>query len=178
MSYFCRIPSDRKIIPILSDFADRKILDVGLGSGYYTRHLVERNAVVGIDQNPHLCRLDVPVHKGDAAELSTLVGEEKFDVVFSAWMTEYLNEEQLSSFFAESKKVLKDDGRLITTVVSRYGFGFVYITMARMVRGINKYNYHRKKIVVKLKEAGFADIEIIKLDSWLFIPWAFMVIAK
>ncbi len=178
MSYFCRIPSDRKIIPMLSDFADKRILDVGLGSGYYTRYLVGRNVVVGVDQNPHLCKLDVPVHKGDATELSILVGQEKFDVVFSAWMTEYLNVEQLSGFFAESKKVLNDGGRLVTTVVSRYGFGFAYITMARMVRGIDKYNYHKKQVIAKLKKAGFADIEIIKLNSWLFIPWAYLVIAQ
>ncbi len=178
MSYFCRIPSDRRIIPLLADFADKKILDVGLGSGYYTRYLVERNVVVGVDQNPHLCRLNVSVHKGDASELSNLVGGEKFDIVFSAWMTEYLNEEQLCAFFAESKKVLKNDGKLITTVISRYGFGFVYITMARLLRGIDKYNYHKKQIVAEMKKAGFADIEIIKLDSWLSIPWAYMVIAR
>jgi SAM-dependent methyltransferase len=178
MSYFCRIPSDRKIIPMLSDFADKRILDVGLGSGYYTRYLVERNDVVGVDQNPHLCKLDVPVHKGDAAELSALVGGEKFDIVFSVWMTEYLDEEQLDGFFVESKKVLNSGGRLITTVISKYGFGFLYITMAGMVRGIDKYNYQKKKIIAKLKAAGFADIQIIKLDSWLFIPWAYLVIAQ
>ena len=178
MSYFCRIPSDRKIIPILSDLADKRILDVGLGSGYYTRYLVEKNVVVGVDQNPHLCKLDVPVHKGDATGLSTLVGEEKFDVVFSAWMTEYLNVKQLDGFFAESKKVLKSNGRLITTVISRYGFGFVYIMMARIIRGIDKYNYTKRQVVEKLRVAGFTDIEIIRLDSWLFIPWAFMVIAE
>ena len=177
MSYFCRIPSDRRIIPLLADLADKKILDVGLGSGYYTRYLVEKNTVVGVDQNPHLCKLDVPVHKGDATELSALVNEEKFDIIFSAWMTEYLDEEQLDGFFVESKKVLKDDGRLITTVISKYGFGFLYITMAGMLRGIDKYNYPRKQIIAKLKEAGFADIEIIRLDSWLFVPWAYLVIA-
>jgi SAM-dependent methyltransferase len=178
MSYFCRIPSDRRIIPLLAGLADKKILDMGLGGGYYTRYLVDKNVVVGVDQNPHLCKLDVPVHKGDATELSVLVGEEKFDIVFSAWMTEYLDGEQLDGFFVESKKVLRDSGKLITTVVSKYGLGFLYITMARMLRGIDKYNYHKKQIIEKLKKAGFADVEIIRLDSWLFVPWAYLVIAK
>jgi cyclopropane fatty-acyl-phospholipid synthase-like methyltransferase len=93
-------------------------------------------------------------------------------------MTEYLNDERLSAFFAESKKVLKDNGKLMTTVISRYGFGFIYVTAAKLLRGIDKYNYHKKQVVKKLKDAGFADIKIIRLDSWLHIPWAFMVIAQ
>lgn len=178
MSYFCRTPSDRIIIPFISKLKGKHILDVGLGTGCYTRVLIEDNEVTGVDQNPHLCKLPIKVYKGDATELAKLVKAERFDIVFSTWMTEYLDEEQLSGFFTESKKVLKDDGMLITTVISKYGLGFVYITLAKILRGTDKYNYHKKQIVAKLKEAGFADIEIIRLDSWLFIPWAYLVIAR
>ena len=48
-------------------------------------------------------------------------------------------------FFAESKKVLKSNGRLMTTVVSRYGFGFLYITMAKMVGGIKCCSHYEFK---------------------------------
>ncbi|MHC4618681.1 MAG: class I SAM-dependent methyltransferase [Planctomycetota bacterium] len=57
MSYFCRVPSDRKIIPLLSEIKGKKILDVGLGTGRYSRILTKENEVVGIDHNPHLCKL-------------------------------------------------------------------------------------------------------------------------
>ena len=177
-SYFCKIPSDKKIIPLIRKIADKKILDVGLGTGYYTKTLIENNYVVGVDQNPQLCKLPITLYKGDAAELAKLVKDEKFDIVFSTWMTEYLNEEQLGAFFAESRRVLNDGGKLITTVISRYGFGFGYVRLAKILRGINKYNYHKKQIAEKLREAGYIDINIIKLNSWLSIPFAYMAIAE
>jgi ubiquinone/menaquinone biosynthesis C-methylase UbiE len=178
MSYFCRVPSDRKIIPLLSKIRDKKILDVGLGTGYYSSVLTKQNHVAGVDHNPHLCKLPIQVYQGDATELSRLVNQEKFDIVISTWMTEYLNEEQLSAFFAESKKVLNDQGKLITTMISKYGFGFVYVTAARLLRGIHKYNYHKKDVIAKLKETGFSRVEIVALDSWLYLPWAYLVIAQ
>ena len=178
MSYFCRVPSDRKIIPLLSEIKDKRILDVGLGTGCYSRILAKNNSVVGLDRNPHLCKLPIKVYKGDATELTRLVQGEKFDMVVSMWMTEYLDQEQLSGFFAESKKILNDTGRLMTTVISRYGFGYIYIAAAKLLRGIDKYNYGRKQIIRMLEDAGFGKIEIIALNSWLHIPWAYMVIAE
>ena len=178
MSYFCRVPSDKKIIPLLSEIKNKKILDVGLGTGYYSRILTKGNYVAGVDRNPHLCKLPIKMYKGDATKLTKLVQDEKFDIVLSTWMTEYLNEEQLSAFFAESKRVLNNDGKLITTVISKYGFGFIYVTAAKILRGISKYNYHPKQIIKKLKDAGFTNIKIIKLNSWLRFPWAYMVVAE
>jgi len=177
MSYFCRVPSDKKIIPLISKIKNEEILDVGLGTGYYTKILMKNNHVTGVDMNPHLCKLPIKVYKGNATELAKLVQGEKFDVVLSMWMTEYLDEKQLAAFFAESKRILKDNGKLITTVISSYGFGFLYITLAKILRGVDKYNYRKEQTVKKLKEAGFTDIEIIRLNSWLYLPWAYMVFA-
>lgn len=178
MSYFCRVPSDKKIMPLLSGIKNKKVLDVGLGTGYYSKILTKENCVVGVDRNPHLCKLPIKVYMGDATELTKLAQEEKFDIVISTWMTEYLNEEQLSVFFAESKRVLKDNGKLITTVISKYGFGFIYVTAAKILRGISKYNYRKKHVVRQLKNTGFRNIRIINLNSWLYVPWAYMVIAE
>jgi SAM-dependent methyltransferase len=157
---------------------DSNSLDVGLGTGRYTQMLMTQNHVTGIDSNPHLCKLPITIHKGDAGEISRLVGSEKFDIVLSTWMTEYLNCDQLRVFFAESKKVLTERGRLITTIISKYGFGFLYVIAAKMIRGIDKYSYDRKTVENMLRDVGFNDIEIINLDSWLYVPWAYMVIAK
>jgi cyclopropane fatty-acyl-phospholipid synthase-like methyltransferase len=177
--YFVRKPSDRKIIiPRISQIKGKRILDVGLGTGWYTKFLLKDNKVVGVDQNPHLCRLPITVHKGDATQLAGLVGEERFDVVLSTWMTEYLNGQQLQQFFNAARKVLKNDGKLMCTMISKCGFGFLYVTAAKIIRGIDKYNYTRKYVRDTLKEAGFTDIEIINLNSWLYIPWAYLVVAK
>jgi SAM-dependent methyltransferase len=178
MDYLVRIPSDRRIIPLISRLKGKKILDVGLGTGLYTRLLLKGNEVIGVDQNPHFCRLPIKVYGGDATQLVELAGAERFDVVFSTWMTEYLSGEQLSVFFGEARKVLAEGGQLMTTIISKYGFGFLYVAAAKLIRGIHKYNYTKKSVVNMLKEAGFSDIEIINLNSWLFFPWAYMAIAK
>jgi ubiquinone/menaquinone biosynthesis C-methylase UbiE len=178
MDYLVRIPSNKILLPLIDNIKGEKVLDVGLGTGWYTKLLLKNNSVVGIDRNPHLCGLPIKVYQGDATQLCKLAGDEKFDVVFSTWMTEYLDERQLQKFFSETKKTLKDNGRLMTTVISKCGFGSLYIVAAKIIRGIVKYNYSKKQVMNMLSQAGFADIEIVNLNSWLHIPWAYMVVAK
>jgi ubiquinone/menaquinone biosynthesis C-methylase UbiE len=178
MEYLVRIPSDKKLLPIISQIKGKKILDVGLGTGCYTKLLLKDNEVVGVDQNPHLCRLPIKVHQGDAAQLAQLVEAHSFDTVFSTWMTEYLDPSQLSGFFRQAKIVLRENGQLMTTIISHCGFGFAYVTAAKIIRGINKYSYAKKRVISMLNEAGFADIEVINLSAWLGIPWAYLIMAR
>ena len=178
MSHLCRIPSDKKLIPLLSQITGKKILDVGLGSGYYTKILIKNNSVIGLDPNPHLCKLPIKIHKGLATELEKLVEDEKYDLVVSTWMTEYLNGAELETFFKQSKKALYDNGRLITTIISKQGLGFLYIFLARVIKSIDKYNYTQRQTIEKLKTAGYTNIKIIKLTGRLCIPWAYLVIAE
>ncbi len=178
MSWFCSVPANRKIFPLLSQIKNKKILDVGLGTGFYTRALMKDNEIVGLDRNIHLCKLPIKLYEGDATEITKFVKDEKFDLVVSMWMTDYLNPEKLSAFFAESKRVLKPGGKLMTTIISRYGFGFVYIYLARKVRKIDKYNYNKTEIMEKLNQAGFASIEIVNLTTWLKVPCAYLAVAE
>lgn len=178
MYYLCRVPANRKLIPAVLRIENKKVLDVGLGSGYYTTLLLDKNTVVGIDQNPHLCELPITVHKGDATELSSIVRDEKFDVVLSTWMTDYLDDEKVQKFFTEAKAVLNEGGKLMVTFPDTYGYGFFYVRAARLIRGVEKYTHGKKQIIERLKAAGFNNIEIVKLNSWLHIPWAYMTIAQ
>ena len=166
MYYVCRVPANRRLIPAVRQIENKKVLDVGLGSGYYTELLLDKNTVVGIDQNPHLCELPITVHKGDATELSSIVEGEKFDVVLSTWMTDYLNSEQVLKFLTEAKAVLNDGGKVMVTFPKTYGFGFFYVRIAKLIRGINKYTYRRKDLAETFREAGFKQIEFVNLDSW------------
>lgn len=178
MYYLCRVPANRALIPAVLQLENKKILDVGLGSGYYTRLLLEKNTVTGIDQNPHLCELPITVYKGDATELGAIVKGEKFDIVLSTWMTDYLSPDKVRKFFTEAKAVLKNGGKLMVTFPDTYGLGFFYVKVARLLRGVEKYTHSKKQITEQLKETGFTRINIIKLNSWLFLPWAFMIIAE
>jgi len=178
MDYLVRICSDRVLLPVIDEIKGKKILDVGLGTGGYTKLLLKNNEVVGIDKNPHLCQLPIEVHQGDATQLVEIAGKGNFDIVFSTWMTEYLNQKQLNVFFSQARLVLRENGQLITTIISKYGFGWLYITAAKIIRGISKYNYNKKQVADMLKTAGFNEIEIINLNSWLDIPWAYLVKAN
>jgi ubiquinone/menaquinone biosynthesis C-methylase UbiE len=178
MDYLVRIPSDKKLVPFVSQIKGKKILDVGPGSGRYTKFLLHDNEVVGIDRNPHLCKLPIKVLQGDATQFSQLVETQSFDMVFSTWMTEYLNPQHLRDYFKHARVVLKENGELVTTIISKNGFGCLYITAARMLRGVSKYNYRKSEVSDILHEAGFKEITIIDLNSWLGIPWAYLVTAK
>jgi ubiquinone/menaquinone biosynthesis C-methylase UbiE len=178
MDYLVRIPSDKKLLPIISKIKGKKILDVGPGTGRYTKILLNDNDVIGIDRNPHLCRVPIKVLSADATQFVGLVGPQSFDTVFSTWMTEYLNPEQLSVFFQQARIAIKQGGELVTTIVSKHGFGFLYITAAGLLRGVSKYNYSKREVSDKLRDAGFKEISIVNLNSWLGIPWAYLVTAK
>ena len=93
-------------------------------------------------------------------------------------MTEYLNPTQLKQFFHAAKKVLTNKGQLMTTIISQFGFGSLYITVAKRIRHIDKYNYAKNEVVNLLTQAGFTDISIVDLNSWLYVPWAYLVVAR
>ena len=179
MYLLTRITSDRTLRPLIGQIQNCKVLDVGLGTGLYTRTLLEHNCdVTGIDQHPRLCTVPVTVHQADATELGRAVGEEKFDVVLSTWMTDYLDCQSLAAFFSQAKAVLKPHGKFITTVIRRYGVGLPYVTAAKLIRGINKYTYKKPQLARMLHAAGFTDINLIPLNAWLGIPWAWTIVAK
>lgn len=176
-SWLCRIPSEPKLLAVLAGLRGLRVLDVGLGSGRYTRLLVEANEVVGVDRNPHLCELPITVHAGDATELSRHVAAASFDAVVSTWMSEYLAPGQLRAFFVEAGKVLRPGGRLVATVVSRCGLGWAYVRMARL-RGVAKYGHGRGEVLDGLAAGGFVERELVDLRGRMGLPWAYLVDAR
>ncbi len=176
--HLCRVPSDKKILPLISAITGKKVLDVGLGTGYYTKHFLGKNEVSGIDQNPHLNRLPITVVKADASSFSDKIGNDKFDVVFSTWTTEYLDEVQLLDFFKESRKVIDKQGRLIMTIILPVGLGWLYIKMAKYLKGISKYFYSTENVRKMLKKTGFRNIQITDLRARAGLPWAILVTAE
>ena len=180
MYYLCRTPANRRLLPAVAAIRHSKVLDVGLGTGAYTRLLLEEgkgNTVVGVDLYPHLCELPITVHRGDAAQLRSLVGAERFDLVLSTWMTDYLSPDALRAFVEAARAVLAPGGELVTTVIATYGFGFLYVRLAKLLRGVDKYTYRRRGILEMLRDAGFESRRVYPLRSWCF-PWAYLVRAR
>ena len=176
----CRITSDKVLVPALEAIADCRVLDVGLGTGLYTRILLRNGCeVVGVDQHPHLCTVPVTVHKGDATTLREAVGENAtFDAVVSTWMTDYLSPDAMAGFFREAHAVLRDGGTFYTTVVRRCPVSRLYITAAKRIRGVSKFCYTAEEIEAMATGAGFDSVRLVPLDALLGMRWAFLVVAQ
>jgi cyclopropane fatty-acyl-phospholipid synthase-like methyltransferase len=165
-------------VPLLKNIADKRIVEVGIGAGYYTRYMMEHNEVLGVDQNPQLCELPIEIRKGDATRLTEAVGERKFDVVVSMWMTEYLDREQLQAFLSQARQVLNDKGMLLATIIADKGIGRLYIAAAKKLRHIKKYCYNMRDVEAMVRQAGFGTVEIKTLNARLGLPWAYLIEAQ
>ena len=179
MYLLCRITSDKVLRPTLSEINNVKVLDVGLGTGLYTRILLANGCdVTGVDQHPHLCTVPVTVHPGDATALTAAVGDEQFDTVVSTWMTDYLSPDQLQMFITQAHAVLRDGGVFYTTVVRRCPVSWLYITAARRIRGVSKYSYTADQLNAMAQTAGFASMRLIPLNALCGMRWAYVLIAR
>lgn len=174
-SILWRSPSDRKIIPLINQVHQKRVLDVGCGRGEYAEIFLRAdNDVIGIDKNPERCTLGIVVINADAAEYTSAFtpSDEKFDIIFSAWLTEYLNEGSLKGFILSAQKMLKQGGSFIFTVINKKGWGNFYVGLAKKIRKIDKYAYKNEDVMEFLSAAGFNDIKLTPLNSWMGIPWA------
>ncbi len=174
-----RQPSDRILMPLVKSIRGQRVLDVGCGTGAYTNYLVQQeNEVIGVDKNVHLAAgLSFPVVEGGADDFRDKVSG-TFDVVFSSWVTDYLSPSEIQGFIKNAWAVLNPGGQLVFTAISPYGWGGFYIQLARRLRRVKKYCYRTKTMRQWLNQAGFTDIRIIPMNSWLRIPWAYTVTAK
>jgi len=168
--------ADRVLIPYLNGIKNKKILEVGLGYGYYTNYLIKnRNLVMGFDINPELGKnIGIEVVEGHANKLLEKIND-KFDNVVSFFMTEYLNPEEMEEFITQSIQLLKPGGIFASTVIVNRGLGWLYITLARM-KGIQKYNYSEKQIRNMIRAEK--KVTITHLRTILGIPFAFLIEAE
>ena len=176
ISYFLmRRKADEKIIPYLRALYGKKILEVGIGYGYYKNAYFDNNSVTGYDVNPNLGEnLGIEIIAGKADEIKKVRGG-KFDYILSFFMTEYLNSKELFTFINDSiDYLLEDGGKLATTIIIDYGLGALYVRLARWKK-INKYSYKYEDIKRMLEGRCY---KIIPLNSYLTIPFAVLVEVK
>ncbi len=177
LSYFLmKRKADSILIPFVRSITKKKILEVGPGYGYYTKHLVESNNVVrGLDINPELGQnIGIEIIQGHANKLLEVI-QDKYDYVLSFFMTEYLNEFELKDFMRQGIEILNPQGTFATTVIANKGLGWIYIKLA-LVKGIHKYCYSEKLIMGMLEEKD--KVVIVPLNTVLNIPFAFLIKVK
>ena len=177
--YVLRYPADRIIIPLIERIQGRHVIDVGCGTGYYSVLFPTSNTVTGVDINPHLAtHSGLKVIEARAEDFARRLPKEiHADLVFSAWMTEYLDARALSAFFENSYTVLPKGGMFVSTIIGTWGLGFAYVFLARHINGVKKYSHAASDVVRILERIGFINIKIIPLRSWAWIPFGYMVSA-
>lgn len=111
-----------ELIPLLGALADKKILDVGAGTGRLSLPLAHRGAqVTALDVSPKM--LDLIKRKN--SKIKTIVADaenlpfekEVFDMVTAAFLIVHLKDP--TRFFDEAYRVLKDGGILAVTNINQ-----------------------------------------------------------
>lgn len=107
------------------DLKDKTVLDLGCGSGRYTKELVRlKSEVFGIDVSENL----ITIAKKDLPNVDFRVGSvdklpysnSSFDFVFSGLVIDYFPD--LKKAFAEVSRVIKEDGSFVFTGHVPYSF--------------------------------------------------------
>jgi SAM-dependent methyltransferase len=171
--YIYRKPADTVILPLVQTLCHKRVLEVGLGAGYYTTYFLANGCdVTGVDINPHIgAQLGIPIVKATADDFSRYLDDKKFDVVASFWMTEYLNPGELQRFVMEALSVLNDGGWLITTIIAKAGWGKFY-TFASRLKNIAKFTYSRTEIAAIFFPQ---EIAITDIPGKFALPFAYLV---
>lgn len=174
-TYLMRKPSDRILIPFASHICGKKVLEVGIGFGYYTKYYMNNeNTVKAVDINPQLgSHIGIDIVPGSADQLQNLF-KETFDCIVSFFMTEYISYQEMKEFIQQSLKLLNKGGKFATTIILKKGIGRLYIILARL-KGIKKYNYSMEEIKSMVPDCQNMDVHITALNGILNIPYAVLL---
>ncbi len=143
-----------EVLPLLGDFKDKKVLDVGAGNGRLAGRLAGLGAeVTALDVSEEMLKRiknkEIKIVVGEAENLS--FPDDSFDIVIAAFLIVHLKD--LSLFFDEVYRVLKPGGKFLVTNINQRKAPAVK-TSEGLVE-IESY-YHRPEAVVeKLEELAF-----------------------
>ena len=133
----------QKINAILQNLPGNVLLDVGCGSGIFMRDAIELGKfAIGVDYSKQMLAIaakNLSVHSntqfkllfGTATKLP--LKSHSVDILLASGLTDYLTKEEVQSFFAQIKRILKKGGYVVITFPRqespfsflRAGFGLI-----------------------------------------------------
>ena len=160
-----------QILPLFGDVKNKKILDVGAGTGRLSLALARMGAeVTALDVSAKMLK----VIENKSKKINTVTGDaealpfagQTFDYVMAAFLIVHLKDP--ASFFDDSYRVLKDGGRLIVTNINQKEPP--EIKTAEGTIKIESY-YHRPEKIRELLSSLAFDIEkeifVKENDIWV-----------
>ena len=155
-----------KLIPLLRDVEDKKVLDIGAGTGRLTMMLAKLGAeVTAVDVSKKMlealnkkcvqAKLRVTTILGNAEKLA--FENKTFNVVIAAFLIVHLKD--LRKFFDEAYRVLKDGGTFVVTNINQKDPPLVKIKNGDIL--IESFYHRPEKIREILKSLAFGIAEEI-----------------
>jgi ubiquinone/menaquinone biosynthesis C-methylase UbiE len=156
---------------LLKNVRDKKILDVGAGTGRVSVALKRNGAkVTALDLSEKMLAIlkrkepAIEIVIADAEELP--FPDESFDVIVAAFLIVHLSNPQ--RFFDEAYRVLKDGGQLLITNINQKEPPEVKTEKGKIK--IESYYHRPEEIKEKLEELAFAveeEIIVKEKDAWI-----------
>lgn len=178
----------RKALQMAGDVKDKRILDVGCGSGVFMIEFIKRGAyAVGIDYSQKMIDLakaelktnkipekDYALKKASATKLPYKKSE--FDLILATGLTDYMTDEDDQKFLNEASRVLKRGGRIIVSFpVEKSPFAFIRSGVGLKLRQklfklppIHN-QFSAEKIKKFLKTAGLREISKNKIFETMWL---------
>ncbi len=159
------------LLPALGDMADKKVLDVGAGTGRLSVLLAGRGAqVTALDASPKMLELV----KKKNNKIETIVGDAEklpfennaFDIVTAAFLIVHLKDP--SRFFDEVYRVLKDGGIFVVTNINQKDPPLVKTKDGEIV--IESFYHRPEKIIEDLELLAFSvekEIFVKEKEVWI-----------
>ena len=160
-----------EFIPLLGALADKKILDVGAGTGRLSLPMANRGAqVTALDVSSKMLELV----KKKNSKIITVVGDaeslpfekEAFDIVTAAFLIVHLKDP--TRFFDEAYRVLKDGGILAVTNINQKDPPQVKTKSGEII--IESFYHRPEKIKEILESLAFSieeEVFVKEKDVWV-----------
>ena len=145
----------KEILVLLGDVTNKKVLEFGCGNGIlYENYGFDKAKYVGVDFSDSLLTQfkssypDVELHHSPAEEFKI---NEKFDLIFSCGMIQYLNLNKLDMHLSNAKKMLNKNGEIILASIPWKPARLSYL---RNDQGIEKTSF---KLILSYLKRTFND---------------------
>lgn len=160
-----------KLLPLFGDIKNKKILDVGAGTGRLALKLSNLGATVtALDVSFEMLKVLTGKNKkietklGDAQNLP--FDDEAFDILVAAFVVVHLKNPM--SFFDEAYRVLKNNGKLIITNINQKEAPEVKTKQGKIK--IESFYHRPEKIIEDLESLAFnieKNIFVYENDIWI-----------